>query len=119
MMRSLAILGAAAALLSGPAVAYPGRTTTSLCLDPGGHPLPVTCHIGQASRVEHQEDICQCLNGGMQVTVPLCPRGVTPPPESAAYERARYGLVQHGSLVGATWQGRPVCVAGTDALSGR
>jgi hypothetical protein len=44
---------------------------------------------------------------------------VKAPAESAAYERDRYAMVHQGSLVGATWQGRPVCVARYDSLSGR
>jgi hypothetical protein len=45
------------------------------------------------------------------VTVDVCPPGVAPPPESAAYLRERYAAVAHGSLVGASWRGRPICVA--------
>ena len=36
---------------------------------------------------------------------------MTPPAESAAFEEARRKAVVKGSLVGASWQGRPICVA--------
>jgi hypothetical protein len=120
MLRTLMILGAAAALMSGPAlaqsVADPG--VTSICLDPGGQTRPVTCRSQNASRINQREDICQCLHGGDQVTVPFCPRGVKPPAESAAFEHARRSAVVNGSLVGASYQGRPICVESRGHLSG-
>ena len=120
MLRTIVILGAATALLSGPAVAQSvfNPAETSVCLDVSGRQLPVTCQA-QASRIDQREEICQCLRGGLQVTIPVCPKDVRPPAESAAYERERYAMVHSGSLVGATWQGRPVCVARYDSLSGR
>jgi hypothetical protein len=42
---------------------------------------------------------------------------VRAPAESAAYERARRAAVQRGSLVGATYQGKPMCVAARNALN--
>jgi hypothetical protein len=120
MLRTLMILGAATALMSGPvlaqSVADPG--ITSICLDPGGHTLPVTCRSHDASRINQREDICQCLNGGDQVTVPFCPRGVKPPAEDVAFEHARRAAVVKGSLVGATYQGRPMCVESRAHLGG-
>jgi hypothetical protein len=113
---TLALLGVLAA---GPALGKPSvNTTTSICLDPAGHTLPVTCRT-KASRVEHEEYICQCLRGGEQITIPVCPEGVRPPAESAAYERARRAAVQRGSLVGTTYQGQPICADRTDSFPGR
>jgi hypothetical protein len=115
---SLAV-GVAAALAAGAAFGKPSvNATTSICLDPAGHTLPVTCR-GKASRVEHEEYICQCLRGGEQITIPVCPEGVRPPAESAAYERARRAAVQRGSLVGTTYQGQAICADRTDAFPGR
>jgi hypothetical protein len=112
-------LAAAATLLGGAANAENvlNPSITQLCLDVSGRQLPVSCR-SEASRIQHREDICQCLHGGRQVDVAICPEGVRPPPESAPYERARYAAIQHGSLVGATWQGRPICVAPVDPLTG-
>ena len=112
-MKTMIVLAAAAALAGGAALAQPpaGAPTTTICLDVAGRQLPVTCHSMSASRINRAEDICQCFKGGQPVKVDLCPAGVNPPAESAAYERERYALVQHGSLVGQTWRGRPVCVA--------
>ena len=120
MMRTIVILGAATALLGGPALAQSvfNPSVTTVCLDVSGRQLPVTCHA-QASRIDQREDICQCLRGGTQVIIPVCPAHVRAPAESAAYERDRYALVRNGSLVGANWQGRPVCVEGRDSLTGR
>lgn len=111
MLRTLA-LGLAAALVAGAAAAQSSAdpTTTTACIDVSGRSLPVTCRV-QAGRLNHREDICQCLDGGQQVTVSVCPAGVKPPAESAAYERARLAAISKGSLVGAQWQGRPMCVA--------
>jgi len=120
MLRTIVILGAAAALLSGPAVAQSvfNPAVTTICLDVGGQTRPVTCR-GQASRVDPREDICQCLKGGQPVTVSVCPAGVRPPAESAAFERERYAQVRHGSLVGATARGKPICVSPRGDLSAR
>lgn len=107
------ILGLAAALACGAAQPQPaGRTpaTTILCLEPSGRSVPPVCHV-PASRLDPSEFICQCFGGGMRTVTPICPEGVDPPPESAALERARRDAVKSGSLVGATFQGRPICVA--------
>jgi hypothetical protein len=53
--------------------------------------------------------------GGVRVTTPVCPRGVSPPAESAAYEKARLAAVSQGSLVGAMYQGKPMCVPARNA----
>lgn len=108
------IIGLAAALACGAAQAQPvGENpprTTILCLEPGGRSIPAICHV-PASRLDQSEFICQCFGGGMRTVVPICPDGVDPPPESAALERARRAAMKGGSLVGATFQGRPMCVA--------
>ncbi|THD78578.1 MAG: hypothetical protein E7812_11350 [Phenylobacterium sp.] len=117
-MKATIALAAAAALLGGAAIAQPqGPRQTTVCLDVAGHQRPVTCRIGEASRIAQREDICQCLAGGQPITIAVCPSGVRPPGESAAYERGRYAAVQGGSLIGANWRGAPICVA-TRSLAG-
>jgi hypothetical protein len=107
------------ALAAGSALAIPSRNaTTEICLDPAGHTLPVSCRA-KASRVEHEEYICQCLRGGEQVTIAVCPEGVRPPAESAEYERARHAAIHKGSLVGATYQGQPICSDRTRSIPGK
>lgn len=116
-----AILGvAAAAMLGGAALAQSiaDPTVTTICLNPGGQSRPATCRVGSASRINQTEDICQCLHGGQEIAVSICPSGVKAPPESAAFERERYAAVVKGSLVGASWQGRPICVAPRNRLGG-
>ena len=82
----------------------------------GGKNLPARCRV-QASRIDAREDICLCPAGGDRVTALVCPAGVRAPAESAAYEKARHAAVNHGSLVGAMYNGQPMCVAPRNALN--
>lgn len=121
MKTSIVLSAAAAALLLGGAASAQSvkdPSLTSICLDPGGRTLPVTCRSHDASRVNPREDICQCLHGGEQVEVSFCPAGVTPPAENAKFATARRAAVKHGSLVGATYLGRPICVQSRKQLGG-
>jgi hypothetical protein len=112
MKLSIFLATAALGLSAGLALADgTDRTTTTICLDSGGHQAAVRCTQRTASRLDRQADICTCPAASQQVTAPLCPAGVKPPAESAAYEQARLKAVSHGSLAGATWQGQPMCVA--------
>jgi hypothetical protein len=118
-MKAFIALAAAAALCGGAASAQKILPkTTTICLDVGGHVRPVRCRYMSASRIDKREDICQCLSGGQPIIVDVCPDGVNPPAESAAYERDRYAAIQKGSLVGQNWQGRPICVAPHQNTSG-
>lgn len=122
MRIDIALVASAAALTVGTAAAQPlsenPPTSTIICLDVAGRRLPVTCQV-PSSRLDKREDICLCPRGGERVVAPICPAGVRPPGESAAYEAARQRAVQHGSLVGATWQGQPMCVAPRQPEYGR
>jgi hypothetical protein len=121
MKTAILPLGAALGLCAGMAMAQPLNenppTTTILCLDVSGRSLPATCRV-PASRLDPREDICICPAGGERVTAPICAAGVRPPAESAAYENARRAAVSHGSLVGATFHGQPMCVAPRNPLTG-
>jgi len=110
------ILAAAAALSLAAGVAQadslgdnPPKSTT-ICLDTSGRARPVHCRA-QASRLDAREDICICPAGTQNVKAPVCAPGVKPPAESARFERERAAAVSHGSLMGASWQGQPMCVA--------
>jgi hypothetical protein len=48
----------------------------------------------------------------MKVDVPICPPGVRPPAENIAYEKARKAAAKDMSLIGDTYEGKPMCVAG-------
>lgn len=85
-------------------------TQTVICLDVGGQSLPAVCQV-PASRIDKREDICIC-HTGVRVDVPICPTGVRPQAESLAFERARRELARDGSLIGDTFEGRPICVEG-------
>ncbi len=118
-MRPWIPLSAAICLVAGAATAQsladnPPKVTT-ICLDVAGRTLPATCHA-PGSRLDAREDICLCPVGGEQVTAPVCPKGVRAPAESAAYEKARRAAVSHGSLVGASYRGQPMCVAPRNAI---
>lgn len=120
-MRYLSATIATASLLAGFALAaHAGGapTTTTICLDPAGRILPATCRAW-ASRLDRSEHICQCLSGGDQITIPVCPAGVEPPAESAAYFKARREAVRNGSLVGATYEGKPMCLTARNRAAGR
>lgn len=114
MKTATLIVGAALSLVAGFAAAQPvGENppkTTILCLDVAGRTEPATCKV-PASRLDPTEDICLCNGASERVVAPICPSGVSPPAESAAFERARHAAIKNGSLVGASWQGKPMCVA--------
>jgi hypothetical protein len=117
-MKAVIALAAAMAL-AGAAAARPiEHPTTTVCLDVGGRVRPATCQYQSASRLDKREDICQCLHGGQPIIVDVCPAGVRPPPESAAYERERYAAIQKGSLSGQSWRGRPICVSPHEYVGG-
>ena len=119
-MKPFGLVVVAAISLAGAASAQsladnPPKTTT-LCIDPTGRNLPAHCRA-EASRLEAREDICLCPGGAERVTASVCPSGVHPPGESAAFYQARKAAVQHGSLVGATYNGQLMCVPARTALN--
>jgi hypothetical protein len=82
--------------------------TTILCVDVSGRSVPPACKV-QASRLDNSEDICLC-HTGMPLVTPVCPPGVKPPAESLALERARRAYIHAGSLMGVSFEGKPMCV---------
>jgi hypothetical protein len=117
LVASLALGLVAGAALAQPVSSDNPPKSTILCLDVSGKILPATCRV-PASRLDAREDICSCPMGGDRVTAPVCPKGVSPPAESAAYEKARHAAVSRGSLVGAMYEGKPMCVAARNAVGG-
>lgn len=113
MAALLALAGGAAEAQS---LADNPPKATIICLDVGGKSLPATCKAS-GSRLDAREDICLCPAGGDRVTIPVCPKGVRAPAESLAYEKARRAAVNHGSLVGASYNGQPMCLAPRNALN--
>jgi hypothetical protein len=111
ILLSLAALGLSVGLACADPLSDNPPKSTTICLNTGGQMIPARCQIGEASRLDAREDICICPAGAQQVKAPVCPPGVNPAPESAAVERARMQALKNGSLVGATWQGQPMCVA--------
>lgn len=118
MKIAVVTLAAALSLCVGAAAAQSFDGKTSLvCLEVGGQSVPPTCQV-PSSRLDNREDICTCPMGGQRVSIQVCPQGVSPPPESAAYNKARQAAISKGSLAGAMYQGKPMCVAARNALSG-
>ena len=110
ILLSLAALGLSAGLAQADSLSDNPPKSTTICLDTSGRMRPVHCRA-QASRIDATEDICICPAATQQVKVAVCQAGMKPPAESAAYERERLRAVSHGSVVGATWRGQPMCVA--------
>jgi hypothetical protein len=117
-MKSSTLLAAAVAGLMASAFAVDaarpadGPKTQTICLDTGGHQRAATCHgYGGGSRLSGDSgDVCTCPSGAQIVKAPICAPGETPPAEGLAYEQARLKAINNGSLVGANYQGRPMCV---------
>jgi len=112
MLRSL-LVGAALALCAGAVQAAPQESNarTAVCVDVNGMLRAADCR-GQPSRLQTREDICLCTGGGHRVEASICPPGVSPPGESLAVAKARNEIVRtQGTLVGATFEGQPLCVA--------
>lgn len=106
-------IAAVLAAASGPALAASNMATnpprqTSICLDVSGQTLPVVCR-GPASRLDKREDICQCPEG-RRVDVAVCAPGQKAPPDGLALDKVRRLAAKDGSLIGDTFEGRPICV---------
>lgn len=110
MFRALLAGAALAIAAAGAAGAQPeSRTRTTVCVDVNGALRAAQCR-GQPSRLEQREDICLCPRG-QRVEASICPPGVAPPSESLAVAKARTQVLRHQpSLVGATFEGRALCV---------
>lgn len=114
MIAGLAFAACAGAALAGPMSNPPSERT--ICLDVGGQSLPAVCKV-PASRLDKREDFCLC-NAGIKVSAPVCGPGERAPAENIAYEKARKAAARDGSLIGDLYEGRAMCVAARDPLSG-
>src|SRR5687768_3633319 len=83
-------------------------TKTIQCVDVSGRIVPALCNV-PSGRLDKSEYICTCPAGGDRIHVAVCGKGERPPPESRAYERLRRLASRDGSLVGDTFEGRPIC----------
>jgi hypothetical protein len=111
MFKAL-LAGAALAITAAAAASAQPETAarTMVCVDVNGALLAADCRA-QPSRLEAREDICLCPRGN-RVEASVCPPGVPPPAESLPIARARRLILRdRGSLVGANFEGQPLCVA--------
>ena len=110
-MRRL-IFGLILATAGGVASAQPPREAaparTIQCIEVDGRNVPAAC-LAPASRIDGREYICTCPKGGQRVEVAVCGKGQAPPPESRALNEARAAAIKDGSLLGDTFEGRPIC----------
>jgi hypothetical protein len=93
--------------------AQPGSSVTNpatreICVDVGGRSEPAVCQ-SPASRLDNSDDFCVCRSA-QKVDAPVCGPGEKPPAESLAFEKARKAAARDGSLVGDTYDGRPMCI---------
>ena len=118
-MRALSLAVAAALVLGGAAFAQPASSTppaasprdgATLCLDGLGVSHPPICTKMSATRQPSAPDICICTGPYRTVKAPWCAPGESPPPDTAAFDRARAKAAQDGSLFGDLFQGKSMCV---------
>lgn len=114
MIAGLALAASASVALAGPMSNPP--TERTICIDVGGQSLPAVCKV-PSSRLDRREDFCRC-HQGIKVTAPVCGPGERAPSENIAYEKARKAAARDGSLIGDLYEGRSMCVAPRDPLSG-
>lgn len=82
---------------------------TAICLDVGGQTLPVVCRV-PGSRLDKREDFCSCPEGS-RTEVAVCAKGQRPPADGLALDKVRRLAAKDGSLLGDTFEGKPICVA--------
>ncbi|MES2035879.1 MAG: hypothetical protein V4466_17060 [Pseudomonadota bacterium] len=102
-----ALLTAAAG--PAPRSAQTDPDTRSICVDVSGRTVPIACD-GPASRLDRTEDFCRCRAGRL-VEAPVCRGDERPPADNVAMDRARRAASQDGSLVGDSFEGRPMCIS--------
>ena len=100
------VISAGAALAASPDHRNPAKTIQ--CIDVSGRVIPARCNV-PGSRLDRSEYICLCPAGGDRVEVAVCADNQKPPPESAAFERVRRKVSRDGSLIGDSFEGRPIC----------
>ena len=106
ILTGLALLAPAAAATAATTQA---DDTIAVCVDVNGALLASDCRA-QASRLDPRHDICSCPRG-VRTEASICPANVKPPPESPAVAHARREILRkQASLVGATFEGRALCV---------
>jgi hypothetical protein len=112
MLRT-AITAAALALVATAAAAKPQTNRpdiTTVCVDVNGEMRSPICRQHLATRIEPTDDICTCPRGN-RVQASVCPPGVAGPPDSLEANRARNDILRNqNNLIGAMWQGQPLCV---------
>ena len=117
MIRSASLMSALAALsVTGAAQAQASHqghgahpATTDICLDVNGGRLPVVCKMS-GGRLDAREDICTCPQG-VRTEVSVCQTGQEAPAATVALNAIRREAARDGSLVGDTFEGKPICVA--------
>ncbi|NEX94105.1 hypothetical protein [Caulobacter sp. 17J65-9] len=106
MLKTVLAVGLAAAFMGGGAYAGSRDSQTYVCLS-NGQRVGIVCDRGGMSGAD---DMCVCPGDSAKVKASWCGEGQTPPAESAALDRARKAAARDGSLIGDTFEGKPMCV---------
>lgn len=102
LVAGIASMSSCGALAAG----QPQPEEGMICLETNGAEAPAVCQRGDAW---HDADLCTCKSG-MRFKIPVCGPGEKPAPDSVAADRARRDAMKTGTLYGATYQGRQMCV---------
>jgi hypothetical protein len=78
-----------------------------MCLASNGSRGVAVCRRGNAWG---DSDICTCRGSSLRIDAPICRPGEKPPAETVALDRARAEAMKRGTLYGATFEGRRMCV---------
>ena len=111
-MNTLVLLAFAAAQAVSGAPLSSRAPTGTLCLDLVGENHGPVCHSFSASRIDPAPDICECLNGQLQVAAPYCAPDEVPQVPTHEFKLARHAAaLRAGTLVGQSYSGRSYCIA--------
>ena len=106
-IASLALLAASCA----DKAAAPHQNLATACIDVSGSQEVVQCVRHGWSRFSADEGFCSCPTPAREVQATPCAPGERAPAENAEYRAALRAASRGGSLVGATFHGKPICVA--------
>jgi len=110
LLASAALLLAAACTTSetGMGVAEM-ETVGNACVDTSGYMEPAICSVKVPSK--NAMGFCQCTSVAQKIDAPLCLGGDKQPTDTSDYRQAVLAAIRgDGSLVGDSYNGKPMCV---------
>jgi hypothetical protein len=104
----LLVTGSVTFAQEAPQAPAPKLGKTQICVRSNGHTEGGRCKvIGTGSS---RSDMCRCPAGTRLIDVSICSVGMKAPSEDSAFRAWRAETAKSGTLVGAEYQGKPVCV---------